>query len=285
MQYALLIFLVFSSMVHAEGNQKPIPEGNIEVRIDSPVDVIVKSPVDVDIETPVNVDVSTPVDVHIENPVDINNPVEVNTPVTIRDEGTRVTTINRTSAQVPDSFVHYSPNYIQCMRTFGLQFANTSFSSFFGFPLNRDAACDLWIAAEEAQQNNHILLQYGFMCQVKNVRKVWGKERCGKLTTQALDWLDASLEPQDEEPASAQTQQMLIAAREVEELEEELNHTQIVVTTQAHEIEELKKQISDESQIRRRVQESVKQIDDAEQIRQRQLDAFLDRLEQRTEKK
>ena len=102
--------------------------------------------VDVNVNTPV--DVNTPVSVEAPVDVDVTSPVNVNTQTTLERNQVR---------QVPDAFFNYTPNYVACGRTIGLQWGSTSGVGSLGIPAGRSRACDLWLAVNEAQENGHIL--------------------------------------------------------------------------------------------------------------------------------
>lgn len=99
----------------------------------------------------------------------------------------------RGRSQVPDGYFNYTPNFIDCGRVIGLQFGNTNGIGSLGIPLPRDKACDVWKAVQEAQENGHILLSYAFMCEVPNIRRVWGVEKCNQLVGLADDWFESAL--------------------------------------------------------------------------------------------
>ena len=103
----------------------------------------------------------------------------------------------RIERQVPDGYFNYSNNYVACMRTIGFQYGNQSGIGSVGIPLRRDKSCDVWFAVNEAQENGHVLLSYAFMCEIRNIKEVWGKERCNKLVGLADDWFESTLGVQD----------------------------------------------------------------------------------------
>lgn len=51
----------------------------------------------------------------------------------------------------------------------------------------------MWLAVNEAQENGHIALSYAFMCEIKNIRQIWGKERCAQLTAEAQEWIEVEI--------------------------------------------------------------------------------------------
>lgn len=95
--------------------------------------------------------------------------------------------------QVPNSYFNYTPNFLNCGRVIGFQYGNSSGIGAAGIPWFRDRSCDIWLAVNEAQENGHVLLSYAFMCEIKNIKNVWGLERCNKLVGLAEEWWDASL--------------------------------------------------------------------------------------------
>jgi len=90
--------------------------------------------------------------------------------------------------QTPNAYFNYTPNFLNCGRVIGFQYGNPSGIGSFGVPWFRDKSCDIWLAVNEAQQNGHILLSYAFMCEIKNIKSVWGKPRCNEITATAGEW-------------------------------------------------------------------------------------------------
>ena len=83
----------------------------------------------------------------------------------------------------------YMQNQVEaCGRTFGISGSNTSGAWTFGIPIPRSwtPICDLWKAAEEAQQNGFVFTSYMFQCSIKAVRKVLGADTCGKFELMSL---------------------------------------------------------------------------------------------------
>jgi len=88
--------------------------------------------------------------------------------------------VNNYPRRAPGIYFNQTNQVESCGRTFGLSGSNTSGSWALGIPIPRRWAptCDLWKAAEEAQQNGHIWTSYMFMCSIHQVRKKWGGDRC-----------------------------------------------------------------------------------------------------------
>jgi len=141
--------------------------------------------------------------------------------VTAGDQSTSVQI--RSERQVPDGYLLYSPNYIDCGRVIGFQFGNSNGIASGGIPIRRDRSCDHWKAVEEAQQNGHILLSYAFMCQIPNVgKRTLGKERCERVVGLAETWWDSVLGVAPIELGkieAADDAALLLAQTDVEELE------------------------------------------------------------------
>lgn len=95
--------------------------------------------------------------------------------------------------QVPNLYLNQSGNIVNCARIFGFGGANTKGSFMFGIPAGRQRDCDIWLAVNEAQENGHVALSYAFMCEIKHIKDVWGKDRCDELTRQAIEWLDMAM--------------------------------------------------------------------------------------------
>jgi hypothetical protein len=90
--------------------------------------------------------------------------------------------------RAPTNFLYMQNQVEACGRTFGFSGSNTSGGWAFGIPIPRSwtPTCDLWKAAEEAQQNNFVYLSYMFQCSIKAVRNVMGDELCGEFESLAL---------------------------------------------------------------------------------------------------
>jgi hypothetical protein len=227
-----------------------------------------------DVDADIDVDVNTPVDINapvtVETPVTVDNPVNVNTQTTITRNMQR---------QVPDAYFAYTPNFIDCGRVLGFQFGNKSGIASLGIPLPRDSACDMWKAVNEAQENGHILLSYAFMCEIKNIKKVWGLSRCQEITDTTGDWWVATLQG-DHAAAGAVVANFVppdraqIATVQHSEIEEELAQTK----EQVAELEAERRQQQTEHA---EVQYKIDKYEKRESQRQEALDEFLKELEAR----
>jgi len=84
------------------------------------------------------------------------------------------------SRRVPPIFLYQANQVEACGRVFGFSGANTSGGWAFGIPIPRSwtPTCDLWKAANEAQENDFIWLSYTFQCSIKTVRKTMGEDLC-----------------------------------------------------------------------------------------------------------
>ncbi len=131
----------------------------------------------------------------------------------------------------------------------------------------------------EAQENGHILLSYAFMCEIKNIKRVWGLDRCKQITDTAGEWWVAMAEGDEEtvedtiarfEPPDS----VVIATEQHEELEEELRVTQMQLGYVQNEYEQQQQQHEE-------VQEKIQQYEQREARKQESLDAFLKELETR----
>lgn len=278
MKYTVLMLVLVGSIAHAGGRQEPDPGVDVDVRTDVPVDVQVP----VDINAPVTVE--TP-DIIVEgtevNPsLSVESPVSVNTPVQVQNiHNTRI------PRQVPNGYFNYTPNFISCGRVIGFQYGNSSGIGSFGVPWFRDKSCDIWLAVNEAQENGHVLLSYAFMCEIKNIRTVWGKEKCNTITDTAGKWWEEVIEPAGEYETvaeeAAQIEHNLLANVEHDELEQELARTRAKVTNQQQEIDALRAEITNRTDAFERVQQVMVQ---EEEDKQAELTEFLKALEQRGEK-
>jgi len=84
------------------------------------------------------------------------------------------------SRRVPPIFLYQTNQVEACGRVFGFSGANTSGGWAFGIPIPRSwtPTCDLWKAANEAQENGFIWLSYTFQCSIRTVRKTLGDDHC-----------------------------------------------------------------------------------------------------------
>ena len=98
--------------------------------------------------------------------------------------------------RAPTNFLYMQNQVEACGRTFGFSGSNTSGGWAFGIPIPRSwtPTCDLWKAAEEAQQNGFVFTSYLFQCSIKAVRKVLGDETCNAFEQKALIELDLIVE-------------------------------------------------------------------------------------------
>lgn len=128
--------------------------------------------------------------------------------------------------QVPNMYMNQSGNMIDCARIIGFGGANGKGSFMLGIPAGRQRDCDIWAAVNESQENGHIALSYAFMCEIKNISKVWGKERCNEITAAARIDLDRVLSGNDSRLAelsimeSQHESELDALARRLEEVEE-----------------------------------------------------------------
>lgn len=136
--------------------------------------------------------------------------------------------------RAPNTYLQLNNNTESCVRVLGFSFANTGGSGMIGVPLPRGKACDIWKAVNEAQENGHVWLSYAFMCEIKNIRNVWGLERCKELTESALIQLEAIIGA-----ASSATDDMLMAQVSQEEYEEQAELVEYRYAQQQHMIESL----------------------------------------------
>lgn len=90
--------------------------------------------------------------------------------------------------RAPSTYLYMQNQVESCGRTFGFSGSNTSGSWTFGLPIPRSwtPTCDLWKAAEEAQQNGFVYLSYTFQCSIKAVRKVLGDDKCENFEERVL---------------------------------------------------------------------------------------------------
>lgn len=171
--------------------------------------------------------------------------------------------------QVAPTYLNLSNNTESCVRVLGFSFANTSGSGMLGVPLPRGKACDMWKAVNEAQENGHVWLSYAFMCEIKNIQKVWGLDRCKELTEQALSQLDelagSVIVPEDEyeELLMAQVQQ-----EEIEKLEDRYAQQQNLIEELQREVEEHDAEEAELERLKREVREA-KAAQEAQEQRQK----------------
>lgn len=90
--------------------------------------------------------------------------------------------------RAPTNFLYMQNQVEACGRTFGFSGSNTSGGWAFGIPIPRSwtPTCDLWKAANEAQENGFVYLSYTFQCSIKAVRKVLGEDKCANFEERTL---------------------------------------------------------------------------------------------------
>jgi len=91
------------------------------------------------------------------------------------------------SKRVPPIFLYQANQVEACGRVFGFSGANTSGGWAFGIPIPRSwtPTCDLWKAANEAQENGFIWMSYMFQCSIKTVRNTLGDNHCFSIENAA----------------------------------------------------------------------------------------------------
>lgn len=167
--------------------------------------------------------------------------------------------------QVPPTYLQLSNNTESCVRVLGFSFANTSGSGMLGVPLPRGKACDMWKAVNEAQENGHVWLSYAFMCEIKNIRDVWGLDRCKELTEQALTQLDDlvsfgySVEPGHVSLPEDEYEDLLLAQVQQEEIEQLEDR----FAQQQNLIEELQKEAEDHQEKEAELAALKKEVEEA----------------------
>jgi len=97
--------------------------------------------------------------------------------------------------RVPNIYLHQANQVEACGRVFGFSGANTSGGWAFGIPIPRSwtPTCDLWKAANEAQENGFIWLSYAFQCSIKTIRRTMGDTVCTGIERAAETELMASM--------------------------------------------------------------------------------------------
>lgn len=201
MKQLLYICLFLTGVAHASGDRDE--SQNVDIDIDGTLEVQTPVEVQVPVEIHTPVTVETP-EIHVDG-TEVNPSLSVDSPVTV-DAPVAVNNINNTRIpkQVPNAYFNYTPNFINCGRVIGFQFGNSSGVGSAGIPWFRDRTCDIWLAVNEAQENGHVMLSYAFMCEIKNIKNIWGLERCQEVTTAALaEWQDI-LPPPPPSPAMQQ---------------------------------------------------------------------------------
>jgi len=101
--------------------------------------------------------------------------------------------------RAPSNFLYMQNQVEACGRTFGFSGSNTSGGWAFGIPIPRSwtPTCDLWKAAEEAQQNGFVFTSYMFQCSIKAVWNVLGEDTCKKFELMSLVEMGMIEEPPD----------------------------------------------------------------------------------------
>ena len=105
--------------------------------------------------------------------------------------------------RAPNIYLHQANQVEACGRVFGISGANTSGGWALGVPIPRSwtPTCDLWKAANEAQENGHIYTSYMFTCSIKAIRKVWGESTCLEFDRMAQTELFAMIAEAPAPPA------------------------------------------------------------------------------------
>jgi len=161
--------------------------------------------------------------------------------------------------RAPNSYLVMQNQVEACGRTFGLSGSNTSGGWTFGVPIPRSwtPTCDLWKAAEEAQQNGHIYTSYMFQCSIKVIRKAWGEEACIEFDRRSM--IELGLAPPEE---TVSDNVVVLAVEEYDEL--------LIAQVQQEEFEE-------QQQI---VEDRFAQYDNLIQAQQKEIDAHTDEQEE-----
>lgn len=124
--------------------------------------------------------------------------------------------------RAPTNFLYMQNQVEACGRTFGFSGSNTSGGWAFGIPIPRSwtPTCDLWKAAEEAQQNGFVFTSYMFQCSIKTVRKVLGDATCDAFEKKALIELGLFVEDlnHDDSEGHDESTSLLISHDEYHEL-------------------------------------------------------------------
>ncbi len=105
----------------------------------------------------------------------------------VTDSSTVSMSVNH-ARRAPTNFLYMQNQVEACGRTFGFSGSNTSGGWAFGVPIPRSwtPTCDLWKAANEAQENGHTFTSYMFMCSVNAVRKVWTEQTCAEFEIKSM---------------------------------------------------------------------------------------------------
>lgn len=159
--------------------------------------------------------------------------------------------------QVPSIYLHQTNQVEACGRVFGISGANTSGAWALGVPIPRSwtPTCDLWKAAEEAQQNSHVFTAYMFMCSIKTIRKNWGNEICMEfdhLSLVELGLIDVSPDLGEiYDRAAKYDERWLMADITQEEYEEQQKQIEYRIAQQQNKIDSLEDELdSRESKIK-----------------------------------
>lgn len=90
--------------------------------------------------------------------------------------------------QVPNIYLGSPGNAADCNLIIGFSGARKDGATAFGIPWPRGWAptCDIWKAAEEAQQNGHIFTSYALQCTIKHLAKRYGKKSCDAFKKKSL---------------------------------------------------------------------------------------------------
>ena len=160
--------------------------------------------------------------------------------------------------RAPTNFLYMQNQVEACGRTFGFSGSNTSGGWAFGIPIPRSwtPTCDLWKAAEEAQQNGFVFTSYMFQCSIKAVWDVLGNDTCKKFELMSLVEMGMIEEPPDltdiYDRAAQYDERWLMAditqedyEAQQEMIEERLEQQQVLLDQRAELIEEYDKELEE----------------------------------------
>ena len=90
--------------------------------------------------------------------------------------------------QAPNIYLGAPGNQLDCNLIIGFSASREDGATAFGIPWPRGWAptCDIWKAANMAQENGHIYTSYALQCTIKHIAKRFGKEACDKFRERSI---------------------------------------------------------------------------------------------------
>ncbi len=133
--------------------------------------------------------------------------------------------------QIPNIYLGSPGSQFRCGLIIGFSASTKEGGAAIGIPWPRGWAptCDIWKAAEEAQQNGHIFTSYALQCTIKHIAKRHGKEKCDAFNERSLIELGIKKAPVADTVTIPKAKYTLIMMAQVQQ--EELDEAQEEIKT------------------------------------------------------